>query len=240
MNRCSVALPVSVVLLAAAQAFAQSAPQAGPVSYASVNQVNQLVSPLEQASQQTLTDLAGLRVDKWKTDSGTKKQTQADVGSIERNLQEALPGIITEVKNSPEGLAPTFKLYRNLDALYDVFSGVVENAGAFGSKDEYQALGGDLSLFEKSRRAFADRMESLAGNKDTEIAQLRTQLRTAQATAGPAGAVKKTVVDDTEPPKKTVKKKTPAKSASSKKSTTQSSSQKSTTSATTSTQPQQQ
>lgn len=230
MKRCFLALPVSTLIFLAGSAIAQTtAAQSGnsaPVSYASVNQVAQLISPLEQTSQQTLTDLAGLRIDKWKTDSNTKRQTQSDVGSIERNLQSALPEMLTELKSSPEGLTQTFKVYRNLDALNDVFSGVVENAGAFGSKDEYQALGADLAAFEKSRRAMADRMEALASNKDSEIAQLRSQLRTAVA-AEAAAPVKKTVVDDTEPAKKTEKRKTAskktAKPSEAHKSTTQTS-----------------
>ena len=46
----------------------------------------------------------------------------------------ALPEIIGQLRNAPEAMPITFKLYRNLDALYDVLGGVVEGAGAFGSK----------------------------------------------------------------------------------------------------------
>ena len=69
----------------------QPAPQ-GPVSYSSVNQLNGLLSQLEQASQAAQVDLAKLRVDKWKIDSGSKRQTQGNVESVQRNLQTRAAG----------------------------------------------------------------------------------------------------------------------------------------------------
>jgi hypothetical protein len=114
--------------------------------------------------------------------------------------------MIGQLRASPENLTQTFKLYRNLGALYDVFGPVVESAGAFGSKDDYQSLQNDFNALERSRRSLAERMESLASAKEGELAQLRTQVRTLQA-AVPVTPPKKVVVDDTEPPKKPVKKK---------------------------------
>jgi single-stranded DNA-binding protein len=165
-----------------------------------------MLTQLEQASQAAQGDLGKLRIEKWKTDGGTKRQTQSNVESIQRNLQTALPAMVSELRNSPESLPSTFKVYRTLDALYNVFGSVVESAGAFGSKDEFQILENDLSTVEKSRRSFADRMESLANAKETELARLRTQLKAAQAAAPPPQA-KKVIVDDTEQPKKPAKKK---------------------------------
>ena len=182
---------------------------AGPVSYASVTELNGMLSQLEQASKSAQTDLAGLRIEKWKADSGTKKQSLSGSDSVQRNLQGALPEIIGQLRAAPESLPATFKLYRNLDALYDVMGGVVESAGAFGSKDEFQALSTDLGNLEASRRAFAARIEKLADSKEAEITRLRTDLRTAQA-AIPTEPPKKTVVDDNAPAKKPAVKKKPA------------------------------
>ena len=185
--------------------------QSAPVSYASVTEMNGLIAHLEQASKSTQSDLVALRIERWKADSGTKKQSLANVDSIQRNLQGAMPEIITQLRAAPEDLPAAFKLYRNLDALYDVMSGVVESTGAFGSKDDFQALSTDLSNLESSRRAFAGRIENLAASKEAEIARLRTDLKAAQA-AGPAEPPKKTVVDDNAPVKKpAMKKKTVAK-----------------------------
>lgn len=199
-----------LIATATAQVAPAPAPAAStPVPYSSVSELNLMLSQLEQVSQTTQVDLAKLRIEKWKTDSSTKRSTQADVDSIERNLQMALPEIIGQVRAAPENLAAAFKLYRNLDALYDVFGPVVESAGAFGSKDEFQSTQNDLSDFERSRRALAERLETLANAKESELTHLRAQVHELQATAAPAPApVKKVIVDDTAPPpKKTVKKK---------------------------------
>jgi hypothetical protein len=102
------------------------------------------------------------------------------------------------LKNAPESLPATFKVYRNLDALYDVLNSLVESAGAFGNKEEFQSLSKDLGSIEESRRSFAGRMDKLASAKETEISQLRVELQNARAAIPP----KKTVVDDTEPPAK--------------------------------------
>jgi hypothetical protein len=184
-------------------------PQGSPVSYASVTQINGLLSQIEAAAKSTQADLTKLRIERWKTDNSTKKQTLADVDSIQRNLQTALPTLIGQLRNSPEDMPATFSLYRNLDALYDVFSGVVESTGAFGQKDDFQSLSNDLSTFEGTRKQLAERITNLATVKEQEIVRLRADLKTAQA-AIPAPPPKKTVVDDTEPPKKPPVKKKPA------------------------------
>src|SRR5580693_4965156 len=187
-----------------------ASPQGEPVSYTSVTQVNGLLAQLEATSKTTQEDLTKLRVERWKTDNSSKKQALGNVDSIQRNLQNALPEIIGQVRNAPEDMTTTFKLYRNLDALYDVLGSVVESAGAFGSKDDFQELANDLTSFESTRKQIAERLENLASSKEQEIVRLRADLKTAQ-TAIPAEPPKKTVVDDTAPapPKKPVVKKKP-------------------------------
>jgi hypothetical protein len=184
-----------ISLLCSAQ---QAGNTAAPVSYTSISELNQILANLHQASQNTQNDLTRLRIEKWKTDGNTKRQTQSDTESILRNLQDALPGILGQLQNAPENLAITFKTYRNLDALYDVLSSVVESAGAFGGKEEFQSLNNDLNSIDNSRHAVADRMDKLANLKENEIGELRVALQNARAAIPP----KKTVIDDTEPPAK--------------------------------------
>lgn len=180
-----------------------------PVSYASVSQLNGLLGQLEETSKDTQADLVRLRIEHWKTDSNSKKTALANVDSVQRNLQGALPEIIAGLRSAPEDLPATFKLYRNLDALYDVLGNVVELAGAFGSKDDVQTLANDLSAFENTRKQMAERIETLSSAKEAEIERLRADLKTAQA-AIPVEPPKKIIVDDNEPPKKPPVKKKPA------------------------------
>ncbi len=198
-------------------ASAAPPPQGSAVSYASVSQLNDLLTQLEATSKATQDDLAKLRIEKWKTDGGTKKRALADSDSIQHNLQKAMPELIGKLRNAPGDLTATFRLYRNLDTLGYVLASVAESTGAFGSKDDYQSLSNDVDAFDKSLKALAERLENLAASKEQEIVHLRTDLKTAQA-AIPAAPPKKIVVDDNEPPKKpAVKKKPVAKKPAAKK-----------------------
>jgi stress response protein YsnF len=204
-RRLRVSYVLPVVLLAGSLHRANAQQGSAPVPYASVSELNVLLAQVEQASQASQLDLAKLRVEKWKVDSSSKQQAQANVDSLSRNMHNALPEIIGQLRSSPEDLSATFKLYRNLDALYDVFGSVVESAGAFGSKDDFQALENDLSAMERARRSIAERMESLSASKEAELDRLRTQVKNSQASATVPTAPKKVVIDDTQPAKKTVK-----------------------------------
>jgi hypothetical protein len=176
-----------------------------------VTQLNGLLAQLEATSKNTQADLVKLRIEHWKADNAYKRGALGNVDSIQRNLQGALPEMIAQLRTAPEDLPATFKLYRNLDALYDVVGSVVEGAGAFGSKDDLQSLSNDLSGFEGTRKQLAQRIETISAAKEAEIVRLREELKTAQA-AVPVAPAKKIVVDDNEPPKKpAVKKKAAAK-----------------------------
>jgi len=190
---------------AAASAQTPTNDRPSPVAYASVSELNSILGQVRDVAQSIDGNLAKTRVDRWKADAATKRDAQANVESIRRNVQSALPEIITQLNNTPEDLAASFKLYRNLDALYDVFGPVAESAGAFGSKDEYQNLSNDLNALQSARHALGERMQNLAASKESELTRLRNQVRTLQA--APPEPPKKVIIDDTEPQKKPAKKK---------------------------------
>lgn len=207
----SLSLISAACFLIASAAAAQNQPAAAsnsaPVSYTSANQLNTLLTQLQHTSESLQNTLSKMRVDKWKTDGTTKRQAQSNVESIERNLQSALPEIVGQLQASPEDTRATFKLYRNLDALYDVLVSVTESSGAFGSKDEFQSLSNDISSLESTRRSLADRMDTITSSKEAELDRLRTTVKLLQA--APPSPPKKIIVDDNEPPKKPAKKKVP-------------------------------
>ncbi len=193
-----------------AQDAASPADAQAPVAYASVSELNGILTLLQQTATNMQADVGKMRIEKWKTDATTKQQTLANVESIQRNLQSALPDIISQASNAPEDLGASFKLYRELDALYDVFGSVVESAGAFGSKDEFQSLNNDMTGLESARRSLGERVQKLAVNKEAELTRLRAQIKT--LSAAPPPPPKKIIVDDTEPAKKPpAKKKTTTK-----------------------------
>lgn len=169
---------------------------------------------LQAAASQANHDLGYMRIEKWKADNDSKRQAQTTADSIQRNLTSALPALISNVRSAPQDLAAEFKLYRNLNALYDVFVSLTESTGAFGAKSDYDALAEQLNVIDSVRRDLGNALESLTSTTQSELNQLRTEVRTLQqAAAAPPPPPKKVIVDDNEPVKKTTHKKKTAKPA---------------------------
>ncbi len=169
-----------------------------------------VLSQLGQTTTALDSTLGRLRIEKWKTGSQEKSQLQSNADSIRRNVTAALPGMVQDVRNAPGNLAPSFKLYRNVGALYDVLASLTEAAGAFGPKDEFRDLSQELQQIDTARHNLADRVEQLASAKDAEVVRLTAQLKQAQAAAVPP---KKVIVDNDEEKPKPKKKKKPASSS---------------------------
>jgi hypothetical protein len=175
-----------------------------------VSDISPILGQLQQTAQALNASVSRLRIDKWKADSAVRQQAQHNADSISRNLTSALPGVIDQVRANPQGLAPAFKLYRNVIALYDVYSSLTESAGAFGPKGDYEAMANEGNNLDDIRRALGDKLENMAALKDTEITRLRTQVAQAAAAVAPPPPPKKIVIDDTETPKKAKTRKKPA------------------------------
>lgn len=178
--------------------------------------VDPLLQELTQAGQAAAADLARLQIDRWKADSSSKQQAQHDADSLQRNLREALPGLIQAAQSAPADVGPKFKLYRNLNALYDVMASLTESAGAFGKKEDYDALAADTRRLDALRRQLADRLEAMTAQRDAEVARLRAAQQQAAAAAA-AQPVKKIVIDGDQP---AAKKKSPRKARIEKKAET--------------------
>jgi len=160
---------------------------------------------LSQTVQVTNNAIGHLRVDKWKADNDAKSATQTRVDSLSRNMTNALPALIQEARQKPQDSAVVFKLYRNLNALYDVLSSVTEATGAFGAKQDYDALATQTAALQDEQRAVADYLESLTAQNQAELARYHAQQQ-AQAAATP----RKIIVDGQPTPVKRTRKATGA------------------------------
>ena len=167
-------------------------------------QLSNILAQLENASQSSNIALGKLRIDKWKTNGDTKDQYRDNVASIQRNLSAALPELLARVRQAPQDANANFKLYRNVNTLYDVLANVTETAGAFGPKDQYESLAQPLVILDQVRHDLADRLDQLTSAKEAELGRLHGQLQ-AVAQSQAAAPPKKIIIDDNEPakPKKT-------------------------------------
>ena len=166
-----------------------------------------MLGKLQEIAHQTADDLGKLRIDKWKTDSSNKKQSQSNADALQRNLTAALPEMIQKAQAAPQQLGPSFRLYRNLNVVYDVLSATAETAGAFGPKEQYQLLATDTEQLDQLRRGMADRLDWLSGIKDSQIVQLHQQLASAQQAAAKAKQETKAEEPEKKPKKKVTHKK---------------------------------
>jgi hypothetical protein len=163
---------------------------------------------LQTAAAQASVDIGHMRIEKWKVDGESKRQAQSNADSVQRNLTAALPGLIEGVRSAPQDLNAEFKLYRNLNALYDVMGTLTESAGVFGPRSDYEALTEQSQVIASVRRNLGDALERLTAATQSELIQLRSQVRAQQQVAAtPVATPKKVVVDDTEPTPKTARKK---------------------------------
>lgn len=184
------------------------AAQTAPVAQAAPGNapLQSLLNQIDQTSQNAAQDITSLRIEKWKADSSDKQQAQANADSVQRNLTAALPGMTTAVRSAPQDMAVNFKLYRNMNALYDVMKTLTEASAAFGQKQDYQTLAQYADQIDGYRRTLADYIENLSASQNAELARYRAQAKAAQAAA--ATTPKKVIIDDDAPIKKTSKKKT--------------------------------
>jgi hypothetical protein len=184
-----------------------------PEMSSDITAYGQMLGQLQQIAQQTASDLGKLKIDKWKTDSSNKQQSQSNATSLQRNLMAAMPEMIQKAQAAPQDFAPSFKLYRNLNVVYDVLAMTAENAGAFGPKEQYEPLANDIGQLDQVRRNMADRLDWLSGVKDSQIKQLSQQLVTAQQQVRAAAeAPKETETSKKKPSSATKKKKAAPKS----------------------------
>src|SRR5262245_11820773 len=96
------------------------------------------LNDLDRVSQATLADVASMNVNKWKSgwktgftkDSTHTEQAQQAAGSLRRNLQNALPGLIRDVQLSHGGVNPTFKLYDDVSLLCEALDSLINASEA--------------------------------------------------------------------------------------------------------------
>ena len=138
-------------------------------------------------------NIAKLRIDKWKTDSQQRQQLQKVAESLQRNITDAVPGLIADVQNSHGSVSSTFKLYHNLNVVYEFLSSLADAAGAVGKREEYEPLAQDAADLDAVRSSLSSYIEQTATSYESRM----NAARAAQQAPPPV----KVIVDD-EPVKK--------------------------------------
>jgi hypothetical protein len=248
---------LAVIALAGASCFtvnlaAQSrAPHTRPFAAAGPTDLNTTLINLDRVSQAMQDDIARLGVEKWRSGwktgfikgSSHKEQAQQAAGSLQRNLANAMPGLIHDVQSSRGGIAATFRLYDDVSLVCETLDSLITASEAAGKKNDASPLVEDYSALTRIRRSLSNYIQQSASTWETRgrmpVATFSTPTTqpSRQMSARPAApatqpvrqvnssspqvvmtdqGVKKIIIDDTVPEKKPA----PAPAAKKKPATT--------------------
>ncbi len=182
-----------LVLLSPLAAQAQAAATASSVLSPSLTQLRQ--------------SLGNLRIDKWKAPGPVRQEASGNIGSITRDLDGTLPGLLATADNAPGAVSKNLPVFRNVDALYDVLLRVVETADLAAPENDTDSLHRALASLEDARRSLGDSLESAALSTEQQLTDSKSLVR-AQAT--PAAAPSTVVDGGTAKPSAAVHKHKPA------------------------------
>lgn len=201
---------IAAVLFSSLVSAAQSAPAVSPKPQPAPPAVNPILGEIQRATQASNADLSRLQIEKWKTDGAQRQQMQQVAESLKRNITSAVPGLISDVQAAPGSASKAFKLYHNLNVVYEFLNSLAESAGAFGRKEEHDPLAADASALDNARQHLAAYIEQSTVALETQLSETSAALAHAPATA--ATSPKKINVEDGASARKTGKttKKKPA------------------------------
>ena len=171
---------VSLVLCGGGYAYGQAAPAASPVVAPSG-----LVQPSLGTVEQSLEKVY---LDRWKTSKALKETTTNNLGSIHRDLETTLPGLLATADGAPGSVAGLVPVSQNLGALYDVLLRVTVVAESSAPPEQAAALGQALTSLEGARRSFTERLQSTAEAEERRVTELQTALNARPAPAAAAAA----------------------------------------------------
>lgn len=209
-------LAAAVLLLLSAGPAAPAQTQAQPQSQSPANQgeqsaptpdLNTILLNVQKATSSASVDIGKLRIEKWKADSDQKQQSQQVAESLQKNIANAIPGMVSAVQASRGSILTSFKLYHNLNVVYENLIYLADVTGSLGKREEFEPLSADIAALESARKELSIYIEQAAVRIETANRQpsgtVPMQARQGQGTPVPG---KKIVIDEDSPaPKKTAK-----------------------------------
>jgi hypothetical protein len=166
------------------------------------------VSNLRPALANVQTAIGTINISRWKASNDLRANSQQDVASMQRDLSTTLPDLMSKAEaaaaSGPAALSPTFAVFRNLDALYDVLLRVSETAALTGSSSDANVLEEARAGLEEGRGKLGAWLLQAIAAQDAQMAH--PQPTAAAPAAAPAAPNKIVVEDGPEAPKPRKKK----------------------------------
>lgn len=183
----------------------QAAPQGVQGDTQAVN-LNAVLVQVQQSTSSASVDIGKLRVEKWKTDADQKQQLQHIAESLQKSIANAVPALVTNVQSSNGSVSTTFKLYHNLNVIYENLNYLADVAGGLGKKEEFDPLAEDCAAMEKARQSLSLYITESAGKLEAANRQPNGTIPGSASQAQGVQGKKVVVINEDDPPaKKTVK-----------------------------------
>jgi hypothetical protein len=189
--RFRIAFATSALFLAYV-AHAQTAPDAQLATHPSPAILPSAI--LQSAISDVQGTTSSLNISKWKAPESIRAAAQENVDSIQRDLGNTLPSLLAKADASPESVPPSFAVYRNLDALYDVLLRVDEVASIAAPSGEADAVSSSLQRLEAARSQLGDSILHASQHREAQIVVLETAVKSADV--APPAPKKEIIVDD--------------------------------------------
>ena len=130
---------------------------------------------LDRSSATTLTDISHMHIERWKggwksgftTSNSHKGHAEEAAGALQRNLKGPLPDMIRTALNAHGSLAPTFKVYEDLNLVCETLDTLLMVTEEYGNrKEEYVPLAIDFNNLARLRRTLSSYIMQRASAAD--------------------------------------------------------------------------
>ncbi len=208
--RATLSVACIAVLLTACQVMhAQQPMPAAPAAPAPATIPSSTI--VQPALTEVQRSVSALNISRWKAPGQVKSAAQQDTGSIQRDLSDTLPALLSKADAAPTTVPPAFVVFRNIDALYDVLLRVSQTASLAAPQGESDALFSSLNKLEAARSQLGDAILNASQQREDQVVKLEAAVRAAAAAQPQAPPPKTTVIDDgAAPPTSAKKRKKPA------------------------------
>ena len=184
-NRIPRALLLVCLLCAAASSRSipaqTDAPPAAPSTSdapAETQKPSSIIAPAVDHLSQVVSQV---QLDRWKASS--RDETDSNLRSVERNVSDTLPQLVTAADAQPALISTSLPLLRNLNALCAVMIRVSVTARANAPTPQAESIAGALTALQSARNSLADQVQTLAVAQEKQIASLNSTVATLSAKA---------------------------------------------------------
>ena len=131
---------------------------------------------------------AGSAVDlnKWKGSNAVREEVDANLASMQKDLQSTLPSLLSAADAAPGSLAASLPVLLNMDALYNVLLRVTIASRNGAPRDENTALEQSAVLLDSARRDLGEAITAAAKAQEKHVADLQATVQQQAATLAAA------------------------------------------------------